>query len=155
PMGARHTRRVKIMAAVALAFGISIGCVQNTAAQVVPPTNCNGCWVPPQVISWQLQLQGTLDPSVAAEMYDIDLFDNAAAAVSALQAAGRHVVCSLDAGTFEPWRPDASSFPSSVMGKPVAGFSNERWLDIRRLDVLGPIIAARLDLCVAKGFDGA
>jgi hypothetical protein len=29
----------------------------------------------------------------------------------------------------------------------------EAWLDVRRLDVLEPIMAARLDLCRAKGFD--
>jgi hypothetical protein len=30
----------------------------------------------------------------------------------------------------------------------------ERWLDIRRIDLLAPILNARLDLCKAKGFDG-
>jgi hypothetical protein len=33
------------------------------------------------------------------------------------------------------------------------GWPGERWVDIRRLDVLGPILGARLDLCAAKGFD--
>ena len=35
------------------------------------------------------------------------------------------------------------------------GWPGERWLDVRHIDVLGPIIEARLDLCRAKGFDSA
>ena len=33
------------------------------------------------------------------------------------------------------------------------GWPGERWLDIRKLGVLGPIMKARLDMCAAKGFD--
>ena len=32
-------------------------------------------------------------------------------------------------------------------------FPDEKWLDIRRIDVLGPILEARFDLCKSKGFD--
>ena len=47
-----------------------------------------------------------------------------------------------------------ASFPSAVLGAEVEGWPGERWLDIRRLDVLGPILKRRLDLCRRKGFDG-
>jgi hypothetical protein len=40
-----------------------------------------------------------------------------------------------------------------VLGKDYEGWSGERWLDIRRIDLLAPIMLARLDLCAAKGFD--
>ena len=53
---------------------------------------------------------------------------------------GRHVVCYINAGAWENWRPDAPSYPSAVKGKPLDGWPGERWLDIRRLDVLGPIL---------------
>jgi len=33
-------------------------------------------------------------------------------------------------------------------------WEGERWLDIRRIDLLGPIMEARMDSCKAKGFDG-
>jgi hypothetical protein len=33
------------------------------------------------------------------------------------------------------------------------GWKGERWLDIRRTDVLEPLMAARLDMCRKKGFD--
>jgi hypothetical protein len=85
-------------------------------------------------------------------MYDIDLFDNEATVVASLKAQGRTVVCYMSAGSFEDWRADATQFPGSLLGES-NGWPGERWLDIRRLDVLGPIMEARLDLCKAKGFD--
>ena len=33
------------------------------------------------------------------------------------------------------------------------GWPDEEWLDIRQMDILLPIMAARMDTCVAKGFD--
>jgi hypothetical protein len=71
-----------------------------------------------------------------------------------LHASGRRAVCYLSAGTYEPGRPDSGAFPAAVLGDQVEGWPSERWLDIRRLDVLGPIMERRLDLCRAKGFDG-
>jgi len=87
-------------------------------------------------------------------MFDIDLFDNGADVVAALHARGRRAVCYLSAGSREDWRPDAAAFPASVLGAPLEGWAGERWLDVRRLDLLGPILERRLDLCQAKGFDG-
>jgi hypothetical protein len=110
-------------------------------------------WVPAPGTTWQWQLSGRVDRSVKAEMYDIDLFDTSAATVASLHRRGRHVVCYLDAGTYERGRPDAASFPAAVLGADVEGWPGERWLDIRRLDVLGPILERRLDLCRHKGFD--
>jgi hypothetical protein len=80
------------------------------------------------------------------------MFDNPASVVAQLHAAGRHVVCYIDAGTWENWRPDAGKYPKSLLGKS-NGWPGERWLDIRQLAVLGPIMEARLNLCATKGFD--
>ena len=87
-------------------------------------------------------------------LYDIDLFDNATSVVDSLHAKGRKVACYFSAGSFENWRPDAAAYPAEVKGNG-NGWPGEKWLDVRRLDVLGPIIEARLDLCKAKGFDSA
>ncbi len=111
-------------------------------------------WKPSQQANWQWQLSTPVNLTMDAQIYDIDLFDNDASVVKSLHGKGRKVICYLSAGTYERWRPDAVQFPESVKGQTVSGFSNERWLDIRRLDVLKPIIDARLDLCKAKGFDG-
>jgi hypothetical protein len=139
------------------------------ALQLTNPKRARGCrrelridridlvgphWVPAANTTWQWQLTTPVDQSVDAQMYDIDLFDNPASVVASLHAAGRKVVCYLDVGTYEPGRPDSSAFPKSVLGKKLPDFPDERWLDIRRLSVLKPIIERRLDLCQQKGFDG-
>jgi hypothetical protein len=67
---------------------------------------------------------------------------------------GRHAVCYVSAGSYERWRPDAHDFPEQVLGRGLAGWPGERWLDIRRLRLLRPIIKARVRMCARKGFDG-
>jgi hypothetical protein len=39
-----------------------------------------------------------------------------------------------------------------VLGR-ANGWEGERWLDIRRLDILRPLMAKRMDLCRDRGFD--
>jgi hypothetical protein len=57
-------------------------------------------------------------------------------------------------GSWEDWRPDKDQFPASVIGKDYGGWPGEKWLDIRQIDLLAPIMRARLDECKAKGCDG-
>ena len=104
--------------------------------------------------TWDLQLSGAVDTSVDAAVYDIDGSDNSGAVVAALHAAGRRAVCYVDAGSWEDWRADAGRFPASVRGNALDGWPGERWLDIRRIDTLKPLMADRFDTCKAKGFDG-
>jgi hypothetical protein len=104
-------------------------------------------------MSWQWQLTTPVDQSVNVQMYDIDLFDNSASVVSALHAKGRKVICYMEVGAWENYRPDAGSFPASILGNVVPDYANERYVDIRSPQ-LRPILEARLDQCRAKGFDG-
>ena len=134
---------------MSLAVGLLLTAVSAYATRAEPAR-----WVPPPATSWQWQLTGTLDLNVPAAMFDIDLFDTPAATVAALHARGRRAICYLSAGTWEDWRPDAGRFPAEILGNGVSGWPDERWLDIRRLDVLAPIMEARLDQCRDKGFDG-
>ncbi len=62
------------------------------------------------------------------------------------------VICYVNAGAWEDFRPDRDAFPAGVLGEG-NGWEGERWLDIRQLDVLRPLMAARFDLCREKGFD--
>ena len=110
-------------------------------------------WQPAVGASWQWQLTDTLDLSVDAAIYDVDLFDTPQATVTELHQQGRHVICYISVGSWEEWRDDAAAFPPEVIGADYDGWAGERWLDIRRLDLLGPILAARFDRCKAKGFD--
>ncbi|MEW2047026.1 endo alpha-1,4 polygalactosaminidase [Streptomyces sp. NPDC005476] len=109
-------------------------------------------WQPAPGTGWQWQLSGRLDTTVDVPVYDIDGFDHTAATVAALHDDGRKVICYLSTGAWEDWRPDAAEFPGSVIGEG-NGWKGERWLDIRALDVLEPLMAARLDMCRDKGFD--
>jgi Glycoside-hydrolase family GH114/Integrase core domain len=58
--------------------------------------------------------------------YDIDGWGNDAAEVAALHARGIKVVCYMDAGTYEPERPDSASFPPALKGSAVEGLA-ETW----------------------------
>ena len=82
----------------------------------------------------------------------MDGFDNSAATVADFHSLGQRVICYIDVGTWENWRPDASQFPSSVLGNS-NGWPGERWLDIRQLSVLEPIMTQRFEMCQQKGFD--
>jgi hypothetical protein len=110
-------------------------------------------WVPAQRTTWQWQLSGALDQSLRADMYDVDLFDTPASTVATLHGQGRRVTCYIDAGSYEPGRPDSESFPASVLGSGLESWPGEKWLDVRQIDTLAPIMRKRLDLCKSKGFD--
>ena len=132
----------------------------GSKALVPSATSATGnYWVPPVVTSWQWQLsfdegESTIDMSIPADVYIIDGGENPRSTVDTLHARGRHVVCYLSAGSWENYRPDADQFPAQVLGNTLDGWPDEKWLDIRRIDLLAPIIMARLDTCKEKGFDG-
>ncbi|MFC7484103.1 endo alpha-1,4 polygalactosaminidase [Luedemannella flava] len=85
-------------------------------------------------------------------IYDIDGFDNSAAVVRSLKARGRYVICYVEVGAAEDFRPDYGRWPASVLGRS-NGWDGERWIDIRQLDLIRPILASRFDMCRDKGFD--
>lgn len=149
----------QIVAVAALALFAVLGprsAVAQVSSSVLPPPVVNDAvWQPKPHMRWQLQFATTpVDLTIDADVYKIDLFDNDAGVVADLQSRGKKVVCYLNAGAWENWRSDAKRFPKAVMGRGYEGWPGERWLDIRRMDLLAPIMLARLDLCSAKGFDG-
>jgi hypothetical protein len=111
-----------------------------------------GHWRPPAHPTWYWQLQGKIENSRTAAVFDVDGFDTGAGEVRRLHAAGKRVVCYIDVGTWERWRPDARDFPRSVLGRP-NGWPGERWLDIRQ-PVVRTMMARRFRRqCLRKGFD--
>jgi hypothetical protein len=126
----------------------------STTTTTLPPTN------PPSTASkllpgtpWYWQLQGTVNTSQAAKVYDIDLYDNSAATFASLKASGHIVICYFSAGTYEDWRSDANQFPAAALGSSVDGWPGENWLDVRNATVRS-IMAQRMDLAKSKGCDG-
>jgi hypothetical protein len=118
-----------------------------------PDGSPGGVWRPPPGTSWQWQLSGTIDTSFDVAMYDIDLFDTPQGTIDALHAAGRRVICYVDAGSWEPGRPDSADFPAAVQGKALDGWPDEKWLDVSDPRVRA-LIDARLDVAVTKRCDG-
>ena len=80
----------------------------------VPKAAAKARWIPPPNTTWQWQLTTPVDLSVDAQLFDIDLFDNAASVVAALHSRGRHVACYLTPARSSPAaRTAATSRPRS------------------------------------------
>jgi hypothetical protein len=140
----------------------SIAVTYNAASAPTPtptaspnPTPVSGdYWKPGLVTSWQIQYSGTINTSLDVNVYNLDGEGTTAETVSALHARGIKVMCYFSAGSWENYRNDKNSFPASVLGKVLDGWPDERWLDIRQISILKPIMEARMDMCKSKGFDG-
>jgi hypothetical protein len=128
--------------------------VPNTTPAPKPTVQAQQArWIPQPGTPWQWQLTSPVDTSVDVPVYDVDSTYTDAATVAALHAKGRKVICYVNAGAWENFRPDKSAFPSAILGS-TDGWPGEQYLDIRQTSVLQPIMAARFAACRAKGFDG-
>lgn len=103
-------------------------------------------------LSWQWQLQGTIDTSYRVDVYNID-FETDQAVIDELKARGVRLICYFSAGTVEWFRDDARSFPASVIGEQYTGYEDEQWLNIAEIAAIAPVMQARLDRCASSGFD--
>ncbi len=109
-------------------------------------------WKPVAGLSWQWQIGGgTIDPTLAVDVFDID-WEEDASVVSQLHQASKKVICYVSVGSWEDWRPDAAAFPAAVLGNDYPGWPGEKFVDIRA-QALRDIMAKRLDVCKTKGFD--
>jgi len=124
----------------------------ESVPEVSSPTSGNDWWHPSAGLTWQWQLTGKLDLDLQTDVIDIDL-DVGLSVVDYYHNRGTMVICYISVGSYENWRTDADQFPDQVLGKDYEGWSGEKWLDIRRIDLLAPIMLARLDECASKGFD--
>jgi hypothetical protein len=138
------------------ARALSISSDPETSGRTAPAP-CRACRHLPLRESWQIQLSSPpRAPFLHVGMYEVDGFDTPASTVTALHHSfpGRFVVCYIDAGTWENWRPDASAFPKQLLGRADVGWQGERWLDIARFQAaLARIMQARTEMCRRKGFD--
>jgi endo-alpha-1,4-polygalactosaminidase (GH114 family) len=148
--------KIRIFCLVSLLGSTLSACAVEEPPQVIVPTSlaaASDWWRPQPGLTWQWQLDGDVDTSVEADVYDLDLYVDQAS-IDTLQTRGVKLICYISVGSYEDWRPDAERFPDEVLGNKYEGWPGERWLDIRRIDLLAPIMSQRLDLCAAKGFDG-
>jgi hypothetical protein len=85
-------------------------------------------------------------------LYDVDGFTTDTATVAALHDRGAIVVCYVETGAWERYRPDAADYPADVLGLSLAGYPDERYVDIRA-DAVFERVRARVQMCADKGFD--
>jgi len=111
-------------------------------------------WQPAPGTRWQWQLSGSIDTSLNVDMYDVDLFETPQSVIDRLHADGKIVICYFSAGSYEPYRDDAELFAPSVLGKKLDGYPDEKWLDIRQVVSLKPIMIGRMNLASSKNCDG-
>ena len=147
-MAGKGTSKLTLFAAGLLAFAILAGCSGGTGAADARAK----IWKPkPTTAAWQFQLQGKIDLSIKAPVYEVDGFDVSKKTVAQLHRKGRKVICYIDVGSWENYRADKDQFPKSVIGRKYDGYPNERWLDIRRLDDMRRLIADKFGRAARLG----
>ena len=153
PIRSQHRARAPMaMALAAMLYG-------NATAQT--------WWkpAPKDHLSWQWQIGAAPATNVLlnVDMYDVDLEGIPKATIDEMHKRGIKAVCYFSAGTYEGWRGDWKNFFPFIgeadypgTEKPFLGKMadwDERWLDVREIDLLKPIMTARLKAAKATGCD--
>ena len=102
---------------------------------------------------WDWQLSGPVDFSRKLRMIDVDPDEVSAAQIATLKANGIKTIAYISVGTWEDWRSDKDDFPEAVKGNNLANWPGEKYLDIRRQDILLPLMRARFQRARDKGFE--
>ncbi len=110
-------------------------------------------YVPPANANWQAKLSGAVDIAEDAQFFYLDASLQDPSDLQTLHAEGRHYLCYLSAGSLESFRDDVDEFPAPVIGRPLANFPDERWLDVRA-PVVRELMALRIEALAAAGCDG-
>ncbi|MBT0608304.1 endo alpha-1,4 polygalactosaminidase [Aequorivita echinoideorum] len=142
---------------VIIIFAISLGC-SNTDEEI-PRENLievpNSDYVIPKEKKFEWRLDEIPNSYQSnADVIDIDAFTSSAQLVENLKSQGKTVIAYLSVGSVENYRPDAQNFPENIIGNLYDEYPDEKWLDIRQIEILAPIIEARFDMIKKKGFDG-
>ncbi|MEM7319249.1 MAG: endo alpha-1,4 polygalactosaminidase [Pseudomonadota bacterium] len=128
------------MQALILALGLQIFPISG----VGDSDGAAGYW------DWQLTQPYNLDLDV--KVLALDGEEHEAETIRALNARGIKTVCYISVGTYEDFRDDADRFPEEILGKQLGNWPDERYLDVRQLQVVLPIMLDRIDACKALGY---
>ncbi|KAF9878980.1 hypothetical protein CkaCkLH20_03213 [Colletotrichum karsti] len=90
-----------------------------------------------------------------ADVWDIDLqhASKHPNMIPTLKAAGKIVICYFNGGAVQDWDDDKEEFPADAIQKPLEGYADERYLDIRNGDVV-TTMKARISKAANIGCDG-
>jgi len=103
--------------------------------------------------AWDWQLSEPIRAPRGVEVFDTDPDSVSARTIAQLNARGVYTICYVSVGTLENYRDDRRDFPRSVVGRVYGDWPDERFLDVRQLDVLLPLMQARFQRCKDMGFD--
>ncbi len=110
-------------------------------------------WKPKIGSTWYWQLDGPINTSRDADVYDIDLEKTPKSVIDELHKKGKKVICYINVGAWENFRADSNKFPKDVIGNQLNGWIDERWLDIKHFNKFKDIIEKRFDMAAKKGCD--
>lgn len=103
--------------------------------------------------TWDWQLDEPVKFNRTFDVVDTDPDIVTPAQIARLKQKKTWLICYVSVGTLEAYRTDVASFPRHVIGKTYEDWPDERFLDIRQLDVLLPLMKTRFQKCRDKGFD--
>ncbi len=112
-------------------------------------------------VSWDWQIGAGTEANVGlpagVKLLDLDGFDMSAAKVASLKSSGVYAVCYINAGSYEPGRPDSAMYPAALKLQADPDWPGEFFLDVTDVfkpgSVLASILQARFKMCKDKGFD--
>ncbi len=108
---------------------------------------------PAPAVDWDWQLGEPVRPPAGIAVFDTDPDNVSRATIARLNRAGVYTICYVSVGTVESYRDDARRFPALVVGRTYGDWPDEKFLDVRQLDVLLPLMRARFKRCKQWGFD--
>lgn len=146
---------------------------QVATIQALKQSALPNAWPPNLNSTWQVQLfldqQNPINTSIQADIYDIEI-DAPQAVINELKARGHKVICYLNAGTAESFRPSTQNVFGGNLASDTAllekwrshgvlgnvygeRFSNEFWMNPNNVFVR-TYVQSLLNKCKNKGFDG-
>ncbi len=132
---------------------LALAALPSWAEQREKGANLDTRWQPAPNARFDWQLTEPFELNRATDVLDLDLYDAKSEDLRTLKNRGVRLVCYINVGAWEDWRAYAQNFPTHVFGQAYQGWPGERWLDIRDIEALAPILTARFDLCRDRGFD--
>lgn len=133
--------------------GASAGDSSSTGTPGDPCGSDGAWWCPEPGSSWQVQRYVPIDDTVAAAVISVPLFTTDLAAMAALHAQDRRVLCWFSAGISTWGEPDRDVVSPAATGPEIVPGQPERWMDLDSPIVRDAMIV-RLDQARALGCDG-
>lgn len=145
--------RLPLTVATVATAGAGDGAEGGTGGQITLP--------PSGKVSWDWQIGAGSDANVGlpagVRLLDVDGFDVSAATVASLKNSGVYTVCYINAGSYEPARPDSAAYTEALKLQADPNWPGEFFLDVTDVfkpgSTLASILRARFKMCKEKGFD--